>query len=703
MSRRWFIVILLQAWALAAVRVSPGPVTVAAGSTCAFTATRDGEQPAGGWRWSILAGPGDMDEDTGLYRAPGPGSAAAVQVRAALRSDPRVTGRADIVVLPLPESLPGLISATLGEPWLEPLDASLPFLDPETGRRPVPEAQIIHGDHPAKSELKWCCPVGYGIPIDFWAGPTEQLDALRLTYREGNQWIRKDLDGAGRGKLVWRGRVTACRLEALKRSAQQPGKWRSSTTPMPVEVRGVLPYCGNAVAPGGHEDGPGLAARFQRPFGLVHLNWNGDADQPLLLVSDPGSHVLRTVTRDGEAATLCGQPGQAGHRDSPSLLERMATLVTGQALQPPLFHSPTHVAMRRRVSGINPFSVPWEEALVADSGNHVIRTVRADGEVATLAGTPGRPGYRDSESLSQAAFNDPQGLAVDEAGRVYVADRGNRAIRVIRPGGVTTLVGPQGGFTDLRGMCHHPALGGLLVLDGHALRLVRLPGGEVSTLLGVVDTPGFREIRPDENREQPCLNDPTGITCCGSGLAIADHGNHAVRILNADCSRMWTAAGDPGQGATRWGLIRDHLPGPLDEGYGTLEGPWTVACRCHRQGWSDTEVFVTAGRCLAEISHEPAGRWRLALRAEVPPPEAVVDETCVVVFAVNSYCPVVYCTADFLDPDGECRARVQGVAAGGERVSVQGRFTQAGAGTVRIRGVTDEGMSAATELKVQIR
>ncbi len=65
------------------------------------------------------------------------------------------------------------------------------------------------------------------------------------------------------------------------------------------------------------------------------------------------------------------------------------------------------------------------------------------------------------------------------------------------------------------------------------------------------------------------------------------------------------------------------------------------------------------------------------LEAAAPPPEAMVDEACVVTFAVKTHCPVVHYKVDFLDPDGERRARVQ--------------------------AVTDEGMSAATELKVQIR
>jgi len=44
-----------------------------------------------------------------------------------------------------------------------------------------------------------------------------------------------------------------------------------------------------------------------------------------------------------------------------------------------------------------------------------------------------------------------------------------------------------------------------------------------------------------------------------------------------DGRRLRTVAGDKAQGATRWGLVRDRLTGPLDERYGLLEGPLTVA------------------------------------------------------------------------------------------------------------------------------
>jgi len=69
---------------------------------------------------------------------------------------------------------------------------------------------------------------------------------------------------------------------------------------------------------------------------------------------------------------------------------------------------------------------------VADTVNCTIRKVTAVGMVTTIAGLPGVPGGDDGTN-SQARFIYPQGVAVDHAGNVYVADTGAATIRKITP------------------------------------------------------------------------------------------------------------------------------------------------------------------------------------------------------------------------------------------------------------------------------
>lgn len=77
---------------------------------------------------------------------------------------------------------------------------------------------------------------------------------------------------------------------------------------------------------------------------------------------------------------------------------------------------------------------------VADAWNHAIRKITPAGVVTTWAGSTA-PGHADGTG-SAASFFSPRGVAVDAAGNVYVADYYNDEIRKITPAGVvTTLAG----------------------------------------------------------------------------------------------------------------------------------------------------------------------------------------------------------------------------------------------------------------------
>ncbi|MGX5687434.1 IPT/TIG domain-containing protein [Arcticibacter tournemirensis] len=65
---------------------------------------------------------------------------------------------------------------------------------------------------------------------------------------------------------------------------------------------------------------------------------------------------------------------------------------------------------------------------VADYGNHCIRMVSADNIVTTVAGQPGKPGYKDGGPV-ESLFNQPWGVAVNEQGDIYIADWSNARIR----------------------------------------------------------------------------------------------------------------------------------------------------------------------------------------------------------------------------------------------------------------------------------
>src|SRR5205814_10512064 len=81
---------------------------------------------------------------------------------------------------------------------------------------------------------------------------------------------------------------------------------------------------------------------------------------------------------------------------------------------------------------------------VADRGNSTIRKVTAGGAVTTLAGLAGDEACEDGTG-SAAHFDYPKGVAVDGAGNVYVADTLCHTIRQVTPTGVvTTPAGTSG-------------------------------------------------------------------------------------------------------------------------------------------------------------------------------------------------------------------------------------------------------------------
>ena len=81
---------------------------------------------------------------------------------------------------------------------------------------------------------------------------------------------------------------------------------------------------------------------------------------------------------------------------------------------------------------------------VADTNNHTIRKITPAGAVTTLAGLAGASGSADGVG-SAARFNSPEGVAVDAAGNVYVADTSSNTIRKITPAGAVTTLAGHGG------------------------------------------------------------------------------------------------------------------------------------------------------------------------------------------------------------------------------------------------------------------
>ncbi|MDA2935191.1 IPT/TIG domain-containing protein, partial [Acidobacteria bacterium AH-259-D05] len=126
-------------------------------------------------------------------------------------------------------------------------------------------------------------------------------------------------------------------------------------------------------------------------------------------------------------------------------LEAMPELYAGVPQSPGLENNERLKSLFRN-PGYLAFNQAQGTLYVSDGANHVIRLVEPGpgGQVETLAGT-GQSGSADG-SLSQASFNNPQGIALDNRGNLWVTDSGNHTIRRINliTGVVETIAGKAG-------------------------------------------------------------------------------------------------------------------------------------------------------------------------------------------------------------------------------------------------------------------
>jgi sugar lactone lactonase YvrE len=155
----------------------------------------------------------------------------------------------------------------------------------------------------------------------------------------------------------------------------------------------------------GSADGTGSAARFNEPAGIAL------GPQGQLYVADRGNGTIRIVTAGGSVSTLAGSAGLFGQSDGAGPSARFS-----------------------RFNGIDVDSSGniW----IADTNNATIRKVTPNGVVSTVAGIPGDSAPVDGVG-SSARFSFPYQLAVDSADNVYVAD-GDSTIRMIKPGRVVS-------------------------------------------------------------------------------------------------------------------------------------------------------------------------------------------------------------------------------------------------------------------------
>jgi DNA-binding beta-propeller fold protein YncE len=290
---------------------------------------------------------------------------------------------------------------------------------------------------------------------------------------------------------------------------------RRVDVPTLANASGVVTTVAGSTTAGGTDAATGTAAGFKTPQGL----WlNGSS----LIVTDAGNGTVRTVdvATGGTYATttLAGTARVQGYLNG-----------TGSTVK---FSAPVGVAVDAAGN-----------AYVADTANHAIRKVAADGTTTLVAGTPGTSGAVDTAG-GTPSFKSPQGIAVDKAtGVIYVADTGNKSIRKIATDGtVTTLLAT--GFTNPYGMVVDPTNANLLwIADGsNKVFALNLTTNTLVTTVGA-GTAGYLDGAAGTARFR--FNGFSGLTADAAGnLYVADRGSNCIRKLTkATAYTVSTVAG----------------------------------------------------------------------------------------------------------------------------------------------------------------
>ena len=252
-----------------------------------------------------------------------------------------------------------------------------------------------------------------------------------------------------------------------------------------------------------------------------------------LYIADLNDNVIRKVDLAGIVTTVAGTGEQGFAGD-------------GGSATSALLDSPAGVAVDAAGN-----------IYIADTHNQRVRKV-SNGTITTIAGT-GVAGFSgDNGTAGAAQLSNPTALAVDANGNIYIADTDNHRIRKISGATITTVAGDgeqtfsgDGGAAIAAGIDSPngvavDAAGKIYIADTHNQRIrVVDAGGNISTLAGT----GSKSYGGDGGASTSALlARPRGLSVDAQGnIYVADSDNNRIRLIAA-AGNIATVAGNGSQG-----------------------------------------------------------------------------------------------------------------------------------------------------------
>jgi uncharacterized protein (TIGR03437 family) len=278
---------------------------------------------------------------------------------------------------------------------------------------------------------------------------------------------------------------------------------------------------------------------------------------------------------------------------------------------------------------------------VADPDNFVVWKVTSAGVASIFAGN-GTAGYSgDGGQATLAELDEPSGLAVDAQGNVYIADDENSNVRKVTPAGIISTFAGSGTFdcTGDGGQAAAAALsspegmavdsaGNLYIADYDCseIRMVA-PSGIISTIAGTGNDGYSGDGGPATAAE---IDSPSDVKVDSHGnIYIADTGNAVIRKLTAPGTAQISAAGVVNAASFKSGSI---APGEMVSIFGSGIGPATGAgAQLTSAGLVSTSVaqtqvlfggtaapliYVSSGQINAVVPYEVAGQSTVPLQVQ---------------------------------------------------------------------------------------
>jgi sugar lactone lactonase YvrE len=162
------------------------------------------------------------------------------------------------------------------------------------------------------------------------------------------------------------------------------------------------------------DGGPATSAQLYRPMGVA-VDAAGN-----LFIADTYNNRVRKVTPAGIISTVAGTGDQGFYGD-------------GGPATSAAFYEPTGVAVDTAGN-----------LFIADWGNNCVRKVIPGGVISTVAGNEIQGYSGDGGPATSAQLYRPQGVAVDAAGNLFISDTYNNRVRKVTPGGIISTVAGNG-------------------------------------------------------------------------------------------------------------------------------------------------------------------------------------------------------------------------------------------------------------------